>query len=612
MRPREASHVRAVKALAAVSALALGLTGAAGPKKKRVEPPPPRVNETVSDLAFIQSTTPTKLEGVGLVVGLDETGVDPPPSWYRNKLIDDMRKAGVENPNKILKDPRVAMVIVRVMVPPGVNPKDRLDAEVELPPASGTKSLAGGYLLGCRLREIMVLSGAAPKEGADAATAQGPVMIGNAAKPNNVKAGRILGGARVKREVPFKLVLNENRRSFRSSSMLQAVVNQRFPQTDGVNQKGSADAKTDQYLVLKVPLVYHQNQDRFFRVVKLLPMVDSPSLRVERMARWGKELLDPSTAGIAVLRLEGMGVTAAETLTTGLASPNAQVRFFAAEALAYLNDPAGAGVLSQTAVNKPEFRAYALAALAAMDQAVSHMTLRKLMDEPDVHVRYGAFNALRTLAADDPFLGQVRVLDEPKAAETDETSDLMAVAVNRAAAKRRREDPFSLYLVDSEGPPLVHLAATRRCEVVVFGRGQKLLTPIVLGNGPILLNAADGDESLQISKIVASRFAESDAKVQSSLEIGDVIRQAANLGANYPDVVAVLQAAERQKNLPGPLVVDALPGTSPVYIEAAILGKDTTKAKKDDAVKQTGGQATTKPKRRNFVDRVLNLRRRGQ
>ncbi len=65
-----------------------------------------------------------------------------------------------------------------------------------------------------------------------------------------------------------------------------------------------------------------------------------------------------------------------------------------------------------------------------------------------------------------------------------------------------------------------------------------------------------------------------------------MIRQTSNLGAKYPDIVAILQAAARQSNLPGPLVIDAVPGSSPVYVEAAIFGKDTT-AKKDDAVKKT-------------------------
>ena len=68
-----------------------------------------------------------------------------------------------------------------------------------------------------------------------------------------------------------------------------------------------------------------------------------------------------------------------------------------------------------------------------------------------------------------------------------------------------------------------------------------------------------------------------------------------DLGAKYPDIVAILQAAARQKNLPGPLVVDAVPVPTSEYLQAAILGKDTTK--KDDEVSKTSAEV---PRRRFF------------
>src|SRR2546423_11613784 len=115
-----------------------------------------------------------------------------------------MGKAGVETAKQILKDKRFSLVIVRARVPTGVTPADRLDIELELPPASGTTSLAGGYLLTTRLHEMMI-AGGTPKEGSDLAVAQGPVMIGNPADPNNPKVGRVLGAARVKKPLPVTL-----------------------------------------------------------------------------------------------------------------------------------------------------------------------------------------------------------------------------------------------------------------------------------------------------------------------------------------------------------------------------------------------------------------------
>ena len=133
---------------------------------------------------------------------------------------------------------------------------------------------------------------------------------------------------------------------------------------------------------------------------------------MRRMAAWAKDLLDPATAGVAAMRLEGLGTTAVDSLKEGLKSSNRP---------GPLLQRRGAGVSERysrrrTFWAKPpshsrKFRAYALAALAALDQPASHLKLRKLMDEPSIEVRYGAFNALRTLDPTDPFLGLVRVLD---------------------------------------------------------------------------------------------------------------------------------------------------------------------------------------------------------
>ena len=95
----------------------------AGPGKKKKEGLPPKVQETVGDLSFVVSRGEMKVEGVGLVVGLDNTGVDPPSSWYRKQLVDEMSKAGVEKAEKLLANPQVSMVIVRLTIPDRSRPQ---------------------------------------------------------------------------------------------------------------------------------------------------------------------------------------------------------------------------------------------------------------------------------------------------------------------------------------------------------------------------------------------------------------------------------------------------------------------------------------------------------
>ena len=581
-------------------ALALGalaatvaLMGADSPRsRKGAAAPPGKLDDVLGNLVEAEGND-LRVEGVGLVVGLDNTGFNPPPSAERQKLVDEMRKARVDQAEKLLDSRRVALVLVKAVIPPGANKQDPLDVQIEIPAASATAetSLAGGFLIETRLTEVGYAGGEL-RQGQYLAKAGGPVMIGSDAKPGDKNVGRVLGGCRVRSEVPYLLLLKEGHQDGRTAKMVNDVIKRRFHQLEGVSEKGMATPKSDKHLTLKVPRVYHQNQARYFRVLKLLPIVDTvPELQAERLKRWGKELLDPEAAGVAALRLEGAGKGAIGVLKAGLASPDAKVRFFAAEALAYLDDPAGVDVLATATKTLPDFRAHALAALAAMDHPAALLRLRQLMGEADPHVRYGAFNALRTLDPRDPFLGQVRVLRDDPAPPADEEGDGMALALGAAPHKARpakpKPDPFALFVVDCEGPPMVHVSRSRRSEVVVFGRGQKLLTPAVLG-GPtsILLNAAEGDDSIQISRIGSRGAEEPDVKVACPLELGEVIREAAQLGASYPEILAILQAADKQKNLPGPLMVDAAPAASTAYLDAQLSG--VSKSKKDDAVGRAG------------------------
>ena len=558
-------------------------------KKKLPEPPPPKIDENIGSLARVQ-VGEVPVEGVGLVIGLNNTGSDPPPSAQRAKLLDEMRKAGVEHPEKWLARPSCSMVYIKAILPHGISTKDPIDVDVYLPPASGTTSLAGGRLLTAELQPIVATS-QGPKQGRVLAMAGGPIMTGEPSNLGKLTVGTVLGGGRVKADIPYNLIIKDERKSARTTKLVEDTIKLRFHKNDGSEEKGFAAGKSDSLLVLKVPKVYHHNQVRYFQVIEHLSVVDNPGLRAQRMQVWAKELLDPKTAGKAALKLEGLGSNAVPLLKAGVASADPQVRFFAAEALAYLGNVDGAEVLSETAIKRPEFRSYALKALAAMDQSAGVMRLRALMAQSDVELRYGSFDALRSFDASDPFLGQVQVLESEPVDE-----DALALQTEGGARRRRppaREEPFHLYVVDCEGPPLVHISRNLRCEVVLFGKGMKLLTPVVLGaGGGILLNAAEGDDRVQISHITAASLDEPDTRVTCSLQIADVLRQAARLNATYPELVAILTGAFNQKNLPGPLVVDAIPMPSKVYTEAQLLGGSP---KKDDAVKKTKGESDKKP-----------------
>ena len=95
------------------------------------------------------------------------------------------------------------------------------------------------------------------------------------------------------------------------------------------------------------------------------------------------------------MRLEAIGDDQAKQIfKQGLGSNDPEVRFYAAEALAYLDETAAVDVLADVARNEPAFRVNALAALSAMDDASAYDALRSLLEVKSAETRYGAFRSL--------------------------------------------------------------------------------------------------------------------------------------------------------------------------------------------------------------------------
>jgi hypothetical protein len=243
------------------------------------------------------------------------------------------------------------------------------------------------------------------------------------------------------------------------------------------------------------------------------------------------------------------------------------------------------------------------------------------MSHPDPKVRYGAFVALRKGDPRNPYLGRVAVLDAPATPDMDPddpATDATAFRLYSAPRKTPRpEDPFELYVVDVEGPPLVHVTRSRRCEVVIFGRRQKMLTPVVLGGASAyLINAAPDDAKIEVSRVGAGA---ADRRLSVVPELAEVVRALANLGATYPEILEVLNGADRQKNLAGPLVIDAMPEANQVYERSQLAGVDLETAKKDAAVARASAESAqsksaekkAEPPKPSFWDR-FRLRRSGR
>lgn len=478
-----------------------------------------------------------KVEAVSLVTGLAGTGADPPPTPQRAMLLAEMNRRNVENPNEVLASPDTAMVLVRGYLRPGIQEGDRFDVEVRNPSHSDLSSLRGGWLLPTRLTELAVL-GHQIRQGHVLAMVEGPVLVDPSAdakdQPALLTRGRILGRGVTLKSRSLGLILSQEHRSIRLSEDIAKCVNLRFHSYINGRKEGMAIPKTDEFVDLAVHPRYKDNVGRYMRVVRNIAVEESPTELQARIVLLKHQLADPLTAANAAIRLEAIGSDQAiEVLKGGLQASDPEVRFYVAEALAYLDQTAAVKTLAEVARHEPAFRVNALAALSAMDDVIAYDALCSLLGVRSAETRYGAFRALWAMNDRDPLVRGEELGGQ-----------------------------FTFHVLDVGGPPMVHVTRSYRPEVVLFGKDQHFQLPLVLDAGKnVLVNGLKGDE------ITVSRFApgaEPEQRVVST-SVEEVVRAIVELGGTYPDVVQALEQAKHDGALTGRFAVDALPDIDRPY-----------------------------------------------
>ena len=505
--------------------------------------------EFVGNYAAISGNNVIAIHGVGLVTGLNNTGEDPPPSIYRTQLEDDMKKRGVTNYREQLQATSTALVLLTAYLPADIQKGSSFDVEVRLPPNTEATSLEGGWLLPADMTEQANVQGQGTLKGKIFGRAAGPILVSIAKGENQegvLKRGRILGGGVGFKERTLGLYLRSDFRSVRNTSRISERIGSRFHYYDHGQKKSLAEAKDDQYVQLKVHPRYKDNYPRYMQVIRHVAFRENDVQRRDRMERLQEDLVDPDRAAKAAIQYEAIGTESILFLKKALNHPSTEVRFYAAEALAYLGDDTGAEELAKLAKDEPAFRVYCVAALSALDEAVCFQLLRDLMDEPSAETKYGAFRALWTLDKNDPFI-----------------------------RGKKLNDHFLLHVVDTKGDPMIHLTRHRRPEVVLFGTQQKFRTPLALTAGThINVNSQAGAEFITLTRFT---IGEPDQRKIVSTKVVDVIEAAAEMGATYPDIAQMLAQASAQYNIEGRLELDALPQAGRLYYRTVTTGDKETK-----------------------------------
>jgi hypothetical protein len=497
----------------------------------------------VGDYAAPSGLAVKRIERAALVTGLANTGSDPPPGPQRTALLADMQARGVVEPNRLLASPSTSLAWVHGYLPPGVRKGDRFDILVEVPPDHETTSLDGGWLMETRLAEMAVINNTI-RDGHELGVGEGPLLVdpvaeGTRDSKSKLRA-RVPGGgvALVDREIG--LVLAPEHRSFAMSKRLGDWINRRFHAVVRGAKRGVATPKTDRYIALEVPPVYRHNLPRYMRVVQSVAVIEPPEGRHTRLQLLARQLADPVTAPAAAVRLEAIGKDAIPTLRQGLESKDPEIRFAAAEALAYLGESVAAVRLAEAASTLRSARPAALAALGVLDDANGIDALQSLLSSPSAETRYGAFRGLWRMDANLPLVRGERL-----------------------------GEACSMHVLDVKGPSLIHVTRSCRPEIVFFGTDHPVADGLRAEAGSSIVVVVDG-ATARVSRFAAG---EPDQCRETPATADEVVRAIVAVGGSYPDAVQFLQQASARHAIRSRLAFDALPsdldGRQSIHEEAS-------------------------------------------
>ncbi len=536
-------HRGVSRVLLLVMALAIGSVGCSHIIKRGQSPDAEAMefNEGVEEATYIGDVAgpvgldKLKVEGLALVTALDGSGSDPAPSAQRDYLVDEIKTHEVENVNGLLQSTDNSLVQILGFVPPGAKKGDRFDIVVQCMPKSETTSLEGGYLMMSRMKPLMVTRRSV-QMGHNFALAEGRVLINQLFDSNeqvkNMVSGIVPGGGIVSRERETGLQLLDSARSIQNTTAMARAINARFTTRVGSAPEGVANPVSDRRLEILIPDEYRHNIGRYFHVMLNIVFEETPDERINRLEMLERQLHDPSMTSISAIRLEAIGEEAMGALKRGLRSDEFQVRFHAAQALAYMKETAGVEVLREAVLREPAFRWHGLTGLASLQSTSSEKALAALFDSASAESRYGAFRALRESMPGSPLVD--------------------GEFVNRE---------FMLHSVPSTAPPMIHFSRTRIPEIVMFGDDQRFGEDLLFIDKGLTIRA-DGPDHVQL---MLYRPHTKPQKVVCSSSVEDVIRHAVALGCDYGDILKLVKDAGASNALSSRLVINALPSLNSSY-----------------------------------------------
>jgi len=522
-------EIRNIYKILAIIILTSSLAGCAEHKKKskdakKIEAPPVaqvRLDQTIGDLAEVVAFSPIPVKGVGLVVGLPNTGSSECPQQVRNYLIQYIiTQLGPKNVNaeKMINSLDTAVVLVEGFIPPGASKYQPFDVTVIAMPNTQTTSLNGGRLYTTELKLLARIEDSI-ESSKTLALAAGPIYIDNlAATKPDPRSGSVLGGG--KSIQGYQITLTLLKSDFQMAANIRNRINQRFG-------RDVASAVSPEIIYLSVPDEFKNRKTRFIELVKSLYVTTAAASEDEHIKSLVESLRTSTDKAKYETALEAIGKNAIAKLLPLIDSADDQTKFSAARCLLAIGDDEGLKTLREYAQDSSSpFQIAAIHAIgdyAAKSDVISLMS--RVIRENKFDVRYNAYKYLEKYG---------------------DTSIIHAVVA----------EDFYIDQVVTTGPKTIYASRTRQAGIVLFGAPIKCQKDIYVesDDGQIIINSIPNEDRVSIMRKYPTTQ-ELIGPVKCSTTVADIIKvlgeepssedkkekKRLGLGVSYSDIAAFLK-----------------------------------------------------------------------
>ena len=484
----------------------------------------------IGEICGLVGLDSVRVFGIGLATELKGTGSAPIESGQREHLQRELQISNNLNDIKeMMADKNTELIVIEGRIPPAARAGDRFDLHAVTMSESDATSIENGIVLNTRLRRMVNL-GNRVKKGGVSATAGGPLivrsLIDNTSQGEDKLEAVIPAGGKTTEDRGLGLHIQGDKFNQKTALQITHAINKRFRYRTSLGHDGVAEPKTDRKIALKIPQVYRNNIGRYASVLNQIVFAENSRQLEERLAELEAQIGQPTQSNLTAMQLEAIGDKAKPVLQAALSHNDLEVRFHAAEALAYMGVTDGIPELVAAAKTDKSYRWHAFAALASMESRETANVLSEFFNHPEIELRYGAFKAIRQQNEDDPIV----------------TGDYLA-------------NEFSLHEVDSTAKPTIYVSTKHRAEIVVFGNQATFNDDFLYVESGLTIKSTDNG---LLSITAYSPDFIKEQRVCTN-QVADLIRNLVDLGYGFSSQFKILRQASENGSLNAELAVDAAP-----------------------------------------------------